>query len=86
MDSGTSTIFGVATSDRVRRVYNAVISTGREARDMPFVDQPMRHGWTDMNKRLVEGLEMVVAEITEPINMVSAARHLIRGFIGKLLP
>lgn len=85
MDSGTSMIFGVATSDRVRRVYNAVISTGREAANITAVDGCAQRGWTERNKQFVERLEMVASTIIDPAAMVSAARHLIRDYMHTTL-
>lgn len=84
MDSGTSMIFGVATSDRVRRVYNAVISTGREARDIATVVGCAQFGWTVLNKQFVESLELI-SEIPDTIEMVRNARRLVRDYMDTTL-
>lgn len=85
MDSGKSMIFGVATSDRVRRVYNAVISTGREAHDVGTVNAIVQHGWTEANKKFIERLEMIVHEVIDPVDIVADARQLIRSHMDRWL-
>lgn len=80
MDSGTSTIFGVATSDRVRRLYNAVISTGREALDVTRADRTIAYGWLPRNERLLAKLERLSAAGTDYVTIVRAARLAVREF------
>lgn len=85
MDSGTSTIFGVATSDRVIRVYNAVISTGREARHVDTIGRIAKLGWCAQNKLFVETLERIVRDNQDPAMAVRDARNTIRVFMAGYL-
>ncbi len=82
MDSGTSTIFGVATSDRARRLYNAVISTGREALDVVHAGRAVHLGWLPSNQNLIENLERLAsdADVLGWMPVVGIARKIVRGF------